>query len=221
MFSQTNIANVSSPDLGIQWLKGGSQFENLEEMRTIAKSCLKCGLCQTRNKVVIEDGNPKAKLMLIGEGPGEQEDLSGLPFVGRAGKLLDKILEAAQIDRQTQTYICNIVKCRPPNNRVPLPEEASACFEYLQSQIYFIKPKIIILLGSTSVRGLLQIKSPKITQLHGRWIEGQGELFEGILLMPFYHPSYLLRNPSKETGKPKWQALEAIKQVKSKLEEFN
>lgn len=217
---QTNVFENQLDNLSIKWPKGGSDFSSLEEMRPIAKSCLKCDLCQTRTNVVVEDGSSEAKLMLIGEGPGEQEDLSGIPFVGRAGQLLDKILEAAQIDRKTETYICNIVKCRPPNNRVPLPSETEACFTYLQSQIHFIKPQIILLLGATAVSGILKIKNPKITKLHGKWIQGQGELLGNSLIMPFYHPSYLLRNPTKEVGGPKWQAWEAIKQIKNKLKEL-
>jgi uracil-DNA glycosylase len=224
MESQTNLFSKSSPkefiELSINWPKTGSEFRDLKELFETAKSCLKCGLCETRTNVVVQDGNPQAQLMLIGEGPGEQEDLSGLPFVGRAGQLLDKILEAADIDRKTETYISNIVKCRPPNNRVPLPSEADACWVYLKSQIELIKPKVILLLGATAISGILKVKNPKITKLHGRWIEGQGELLQGILLMPFYHPSYLLRNSTKEVGGPKWQAWQAIKEVKKKLLEI-
>ncbi len=212
---------TSDSDLGIMWPKGSSDFANIQEMHDTAKGCLRCGLCETRTNVVVQDGNPQAKIMLIGEGPGEQEDLTGIPFVGRAGQLLDKILQAADIDRQKETYICNIVKCRPPNNRVPLPVEADACWTYLKSQIALVKPKILLLLGSTALTGVLKMKSPKITKLHGKWIEGQGELLEGCLVMPFYHPSYLLRNPSKEVGGPKWQAWEAIKEVRKKLTEIN
>jgi uracil-DNA glycosylase len=217
----TEELKLSAKDeLGITWPKGGSHFATIQDMEATAKGCLKCGLCETRTHVVVHDGNPQAKLMLIGEGPGEHEDLSGVPFVGRAGQLLDKILEAAQIDRKNETYICNIVKCRPPANRVPMPAEAEACSIYLQSQIALIKPKVILLLGSTAVSGILKIKSPKITKLHGKWIQGQGELLGESLIMPFYHPSYLLRNPSKEVGGPKWQAWEAIKEVKKKLAEI-
>jgi DNA polymerase len=158
--------------------------------------------------------------MIIGEGPGEQEDLKGLPFVGKAGILLDKMLDAGQISRKEETYIANIVKCRPPSNRVPKPIEVEQCWPYLQSQIYLVKPKILLLLGATSVAGVLKIKNPKITKLHGEWIDGQGELLEGTLIMPFYHPSYLLRNQRKEVGSPKWQACESIKKVREKLNEI-
>ena len=191
----------------------GTDFESLEQLTELAKKCQKCSLSQTRNQVVVADGNPKAKLMIIGEGPGEQEDLQGLPFVGRAGQLLNKILDSVSIDRQKDTYICNIVKCRPPGNRVPTFQESETCSAYLKAQIHFVKPKIILLLGSTAVIGILKMKNPKITKLHGTWIEGEN----GSLIMPFYHPSYLLRNSSKEKGSPKWQAWQAIKEVKNKL----
>src|ERR1700733_7237030 len=129
-----------------------SQFSDLANTASQANVCHKCGLCQTRKTVVFADGNPTAKLMIIGEGPGQSEDEIGLPFVGRAGKLLDKILAAAQIDRQKDTYICNIVKCRPPQNRVPTKEEAAACKPYLMAQITFVRPAIILLAGSTAVQ---------------------------------------------------------------------
>lgn len=208
-------------DKTINWPTKDNSFDSLEQLNQAAKQCKDCELCKTRTNVVVSDGNPNAKIMLIGEGPGEQEDLKGLPFVGRAGQLLDKILEAAEIDRQEDTYICNIVKCRPPGNRVPTPFESEQCTKYLRAQIDFVKPKIVLLLGSTALIGVLKMKSPKITKLHGKWIEGQGDLLEGSLIMPFYHPSYLLRNPSKNVGSPKWQAWQAIKEVKSKLDEFN
>lgn len=218
---EANHPTEAISGLEITWPKLKIKYNSHQEMEAAAKACQKCVLCETRNNVVVYDGNPQAKLMFIGEGPGEQEDLKGLPFVGRAGQLLDKILEAAEINRQSETYICNIVKCRPPANRVPAPEEANECSPYLYSQINLIKPKIIVLLGSTAVSGVLKVRNPKITRLHGHWIHGQGELLDGILLMPFYHPSYLLRQHSKEVGSPKWQAWQAIKEVKKKLLEIN
>jgi uracil-DNA glycosylase len=215
---------MNSPEnnINVAWLNSqkASGLNTLEEIKKAADSCIKCKLCETRTKAVVQDGNPLAKLLIIGEGPGEQEDLTGIPFVGRAGKLLDKILEAAEISRQSETYICNIVKCRPPENRVPAPAEIEACKPYLLSQIEIIKPKIILLLGSTSLIGLLGMKNPKITKLHGQWIVGTEGILKDIWLMPFYHPSYLLRNQSKEIGSPKWQAWQAIKEVKQKLIEL-
>jgi DNA polymerase len=219
---QANLFEANTlPKLDITWPKAVNVYSSLEHLDETAKQCRKCGLCETRNNVVVSDGNPKAKLMFIGEGPGEQEDLQGLPFVGRAGQLLDKIIQSVGIDRQKDTYICNIVKCRPPNNRVPSPQEASECEPYLLSQIELVKPKIIVLLGSTSLIGLLKMKQPKITKLHGQWVDGEGDLLSGIKLMPFYHPSYLLRNPTKETGGPKWQAWKAIQEVKRYLDEIS
>ncbi|MDX1921240.1 MAG: uracil-DNA glycosylase [Candidatus Caenarcaniphilales bacterium] len=212
------IPKSSPADGQITWPKLEETFSSHDEMDLIVKKCQKCPLGETKTNGVVYDGNPQAKLMLIGEGPGEQEDLQGLPFVGRAGQLLDKILEAANIDRKTETYICNIVKCRPPNNRVPAQFEAEQCIGYLKYQIDYVKPKIILLLGSTALTGVLKMKNPKITKLHGSWIDGEGELLQGIKIMPFYHPSYLLRNPSKNVGGPKWQAWQAIKEVRKELD---
>ena len=210
-----------------------------EKLELEISQCKKCQLYKTRNNTVVYSGNTQAKLMLIGEGPGEQEDLTGKPFVGRAGQLLTKILESVDINRDTDAYICNIVKCRPPMNRVPSQEESSYCIDYLKSQIKIIQPKIILLLGSTAVKYCLKINNPKITQIHGLWLnygdyknsgkilleaeysEELKELYKNIILMPFFHPSYLLRNPSKEKNSPKWLAWKAIQEVKNKLQELN
>lgn len=200
-----------------------STFSSYEEMKEQALACQGCELCKTRTNVVISDGNPQAKLMLIGEGPGEQEDLTGTPFVGRAGQLLDKIIQAVEIDRQTETYICNVVKCRPPGNRVPTLEEAQGCIHYLEYQIQHVNPDIVLCLGATALKYALGLKNPKITKLHGKWLdhselpEDKQALFKDKLIMPFYHPSYLLRNASREKGAPKWQAWQAIQLVKETL----
>ncbi len=188
-----------------------SQFSDLADTESQASVCQNCGLCRARTTVVFADGNPEAKLMIIGEGPGQTEDEIGLPFVGRAGKLLDKILAAVQIDRQKDTYICNIVKCRPPQNRVPTKEEAAACKPYLMAQIAFVKPAIILLAGSTAVQYTLQLNQP-ISKIRGKWFD-----YCGAQAMPIFHPSYLLRNESKEPGSPKWLMWQDIKQVKQKL----
>ncbi|MBY0548232.1 MAG: uracil-DNA glycosylase [Candidatus Obscuribacterales bacterium] len=188
-------------------------FDSLEDARTAAMSCQACGLCQQRTNVVFCDGNPAAKLMIIGEGPGQQEDLTGLPFVGRAGQLLDKILESVGIDRKTQTYICNVVKCRPPGNRVPAPEEMERCRPFLEAQIDFIKPKLILLAGSTAVQGVLKVKEP-ISRLRGKWIDHPS----GAKLMAVFHPSYLLRNDSREQGSPKWHMWRDIQEVRRALD---
>lgn len=188
-------------------------YSSLEETQAVALACRKCGLCQTRNNVVFFDGNPEAKLMIIGEGPGQHEDEQGVPFVGRAGQLLTKILEAGNIDRKTETYICNIVKCRPPGNRVPTPDEAAACRPYLEAQIDFVKPKIILLAGATAVQHILRVKDP-ISKIRGKWFEYRN----GARVMPVFHPSYLLRNDSKEVGSPKWLMWQDIKEIRSALD---
>lgn len=188
-------------------------FTTLEDARDAALSCKACGLCQQRTNVVFFDGNPNAKVMIIGEGPGQQEDLTGLPFVGRAGQLLDKILESVGIDRKTQTYICNIVKCRPPGNRVPSPEEMESCRPFLDAQIGFVKPKLILLAGSTAVQAVLKVKEP-ISRLRGKWMEHPC----GAKLMAVFHPSYLLRNDSREQGSPKWHMWRDIQEVRRVLD---
>lgn len=188
-------------------------YSSLEEAQAAAMACQKCGLCTTRNNVVFFDGNPKAKLMIIGEGPGQQEDEQGVPFVGRAGQLLSKILAAGNIDRQRETYICNIVKCRPPGNRVPTPDEAAACRPYLEAQIDFVRPRIILLAGATAVQGVLRVKDP-ISKIRGKWIDYRN----GARVMPVFHPSYLLRNDSKEVGSPKWLMWQDIKEVRKALD---
>src|SRR5262245_16113497 len=133
-------------------LKTITNFTSLEEAAAVAAECTRCGLCKTRNNVVFADGNPEAKLMIIGEGPGANEDEMGLPFVGRAGQLLDRILASVKIDRKRDTYICNVVKCRPPGNRVPTAEEAAACRPFLEAQIEFVNPRLILLAGATAVQ---------------------------------------------------------------------
>lgn len=192
---------------------GQTAFQSLEETANAASQCTKCGLCNTRTHVVFSRGNPEAKLMIIGEGPGQREDETGLPFVGRAGQLLDKILESAQLDRDNDVYICNIVKCRPPQNRVPTKEESQACWPYLEAQINFVKPKLILLAGSTAVQGVLQVKDP-ISRIRGKWFACKN----GAKVMPIFHPSYLLRNDSREVGSPKWLMWQDIKEVRKALD---
>ena len=157
-------------------------------------------------------GNRKAKLLIIGEGPGKNEDETGLPFVGRAGKLLDQILESVDIDSNEDSYISNIVKCRPPENRKPSIEEMEACEPWLKEQIRLINPKIILLVGATAVESILGTKEG-ITKIRGSWIKRDGYLY-----MPIFHPSYLLRNASKEPGKPKWLTWQDMKKLKKKLD---
>jgi len=165
------------------------------------EQCNKCQLSKTRNKVVFGDGNMHAKLMFVGEAPGYDEDMKGLPFVGEAGTLLTKIIEAMGLKRK-DVYICNILKCRPPSNRNPLPEETSLCIEYLYKQIDQIRPQVICGLGKVASQTLLNTNTT-ITRLRGNWQE-----FRGIKFMPTYHPAYLLRNPKDK--KLVWQDMKKI-----------
>ncbi|MGV3524545.1 MAG: uracil-DNA glycosylase [Candidatus Sericytochromatia bacterium] len=178
-------------------------------------SCQRCGLHRGRTRSVFSDGNPEARLMIIGEGPGQQEDQSGVPFVGKAGQLLDKMLAAIQLERQHDVYITNVVKCRPPANRTPEPEEMAACFPYLQRQIELIQPEIILLAGATALRGVLLGKR-SITRSRGEWVQWQG-----IWCMPIFHPAYLLRNDARTVGSPKWQTWQDLKAVARKRAELN
>lgn len=190
-------------------------YASLEELRPHCTSCQRCDLAAVRTSVVISRGNPKASLMVIGEGPGQQEDETGLPFVGRAGQLLDKILASVNLDSEKDVYIANIVKCRPPNNRTPTTDESAACKPYLLEQIRLVQPKIILLTGATAVRGITGNKQG-ITKIRGQWMDWQG-----YLCMPILHPAYLLRNPSRKTGSPKWLMWQDIQAVQAKLEELH
>ena len=165
-------------------------------------SCEKCRLCQTRQNVVLGEGDLHAALMFIGEGPGAQEDATGRPFVGAAGQLLDRMLAAIGMTRE-QVYICNIVKCRPPQNRVPEPDERSACMPYLRQQVALVRPKIIVCLGSTPTRSLLGDEL-RITRERGVW-----HLKKGVWFMPTYHPAALLRDLDKK--RPAWEDFKAIR----------
>lgn len=184
----------------------------LEKVSEICNKCVKCDLSKSRTQAVFSDGNPKASLMLIGEAPGKNEDETGKPFVGRAGQLLDKILLKYGISRETDIYICNTVKCRPPENRVPTKEELQACREYLDTQLQLIKPKIILLCGATAVKSFIDTKLP-ISKIRGEWFDGPF----GSKMMPIFHPSYLLRNHSLEEGKPRWLMDRDIEKVKAEL----
>ena len=179
---------------------------NLLEKRCI--SCTKCSLSTGRTNVVFGRGNPKARILIIGEGPGQQEDEQGLAFVGRAGKMLNKSFLSVGIDTNKDCYVSNIVKCRPPNNRKPKSIEIEKCMPWLDSQIELIKPKVIVLAGSTAVQSYLNINQP-ISKIRGKWITR-----EGVKYMPIFHPSYLLRNSSNEKGKPKWLTIQDLKKVK-------
>jgi len=163
----------------------------LEDLMETCKNCKECELAKTRTNVVFGGGNPNARVMFVGEGPGENEDLTGEPFVGRGGKLLDKFLDAIGLSR-SDIYIANMVKCRPPKNRDPKPDEVAKCILYLRKQVKIIKPEIIVCLGRVAACRLI---SPdfKVTKQHGEWIEKGGIKFMGM-----FHPAALLRNPNNK-----------------------
>jgi DNA polymerase len=178
-------------------LTGPSLFESVDKVKddTLLKiredigDCTRCKLHKGRHKIVFGDGNPKAELVFIGEGPGADEDMQGLPFVGRAGKLLTQMIEAMGLQRK-DVYICNVVKCRPPENRAPEPDEVTTCSPYLLRQIDVIQPKVIVCLGAVAAKTLLET-TRGISQFRGEWLQWRGRK-----LMATYHPAYLLRNPN-------------------------
>lgn len=192
----TSVAETSAPSVS------SASFSSLQAHHDAICQCQNCPLGKTRNKFVYGVGSPKAKIIFIGEAPGADEDRIGEPFVGRAGQLLDKILAAIDLDRTT-VYIANILKCRPPNNRDPLPDEMEQCFPYLKEQIRIIRPKLLCALGRISGQALLATSTP-IGKLRGQW-----HSYEGVPLMVTYHPAALLRNPAwkKET----WEDMQRLR----------
>ena len=190
--------------------------ERLIKVKHECENCQKCSLCKSRANVVFSAGIPNDKLMLIGEAPGYYEDMQGEPFVGRAGQLLDKILGCVGFSRKENIYICNTIKCRPPENRNPLPEEKSACRQYLDSQIDILKPRIIILCGKVAVDSFIDTKLG-ITKLRGKWFEGP----HFSKMIPIFHPSYLLRNDSREKNSPKWHTWQDMKSIRKVYDMLN
>jgi DNA polymerase len=170
---------------------GAPSVENLETIREDLGDCRRCKLHKTRNHIVFGAGNPNARLVFVGEGPGHDEDVQGLPFVGRAGQLLTKIINAIDLSRD-DVFICNIIKCRPPGNRNPDRDEIDACLPFLKRQLKAINPTFICALGTFAAQTLLQTKTP-ISKLRGEF-----HPYEGIQLLPTYHPAFLLRNPNKK-----------------------
>lgn len=166
--------------------------ESLANIHQELGDCRRCGLCEARSRIVFGSGDARAPLMVVGEAPGEQEDLSGEPFVGAAGEMLDKMLERVIGLRREQVYIANVVKCRPPGNRDPSPAEIETCLPFLRRQIRAVRPKVILVLGAVAYRALLGT-SGGITQARGRWRE-----VEGIDVMPTFHPAYLMRAPERK-----------------------
>ena len=189
-------------------------YPTMTQLAQHCNQCHRCGLGDSRTHAVVGRGNLQAPIMIVGEAPGQNEDETGLPFVGKAGQLLEKILASVNLVPEQDIYIANVIKCRPPANRVPTTEEVAACKPYLLEQIRLVDPKIILLTGATSVRGLTGDKRG-ITKIRGTWLE-----WEGRLCMPILHPAYLLRNPSREQGSPKWLMWQDIQAVRAKLEEI-
>lgn len=184
-------------------MHGGQSKE--EQLRVLARyyhQCERCPLHRGRTQVVFGVGNPHSPLMFVGEGPGEQEDLQGEPFVGRAGQLLTRMLAAIHLRRE-DVYITNIVKCRPPGNRTPTNEEMAACIPILRQQFAIIRPRILVTLGAAATRAIIDPKV-RITQIRGQWVERSE-----VKMMATYHPAYLLRNPAKKAEA--WEDLQAIR----------
>ena len=208
--SKQSVSTVKPSDISIKvkneistvcdedWMKA----ETLSQMREMIEDCKKCHLYKTRTKLVFGEGDPNADLVVVGEAPGESEDLQGMPFVGRAGQLLTKILEAINFKRE-EVFICNILKSRPPSNRNPEPKEIEACIPYLHKQLELIKPKFILALGTFAAQSLLDSKEP-LGKLRGKFHE-----YRGIQLMVTYHPAALLRNPNWK--KPAWEDVQLLR----------
>jgi uracil-DNA glycosylase family 4 len=209
---KSQVLNQNSLAVGLEWKKSMSakteerviNSNNEEQLKKVSQEMENCQLChlsKTRHNLVFGDGNPNAQIVFVGEAPGADEDKQGLPFVGKAGQLLTKIIEAMGIKRK-DVYICNILKCRPPENRNPLPDEISLCEPFLKKQLQAISPKVICALGTFAAQTLLKT-DVTISLLRGRF-----HTYNGIKLMPTYHPAYLLRNPSAK--KPVWEDVQMI-----------
>ena len=184
-------------------------MHNWDDLRQRCMECKKCALCTTRHNVVFGVGNPQADILFVGEGPGEQEDLKGEPFVGPAGRLLDDMLSIIDLDRKKNCYIANIVKCRPPHNRDPLETEQDACIGYLHEQIGLIQPKIIVCLGRIAAMRMIR-DDYRITREHGQWVQR-----DGIWMTAVYHPSALLRDLSKRP-----ETFDDLLSIRAKMQEL-
>ena len=184
-------------------------MKSWEELQRTCMNCTQCGLCEGRHNVVFGVGNTNADIMFVGEGPGEQEDLQGEPFVGRAGQLLDDMLRIIDLSRKENCYIANVVKCRPPQNRDPLEVEQDACIEYLKNQIELVQPKIIVCLGRIAAMRLIR-EDYRITREHGQWVEK-----DGIWITAIYHPSALLRDIGKRP-----ETFDDLLSIRQKLKEL-
>jgi len=191
------------PDAGRDAPPAWGDAPTLEAVREALGECTRCGLSATRNRIVFGDGKADADLMFVGEGPGAEEDRRGLPFVGRAGELLTSMIEKGMGISRSEVYICNIVKCRPPENRTPHPEEAATCRPFLDGQIAAVRPRVIVALGRPAA-SLLLGRDVSISKVRGIWHE-----YRGIPLMPTYHPAYVLRQYTPEVRRAVWSDLKA------------
>jgi DNA polymerase len=183
----------------------GDATATLEDLRADIGDCQRCKLASGRTHLVFGVGNPKARIVFVGEGPGADEDRIGEPFVGRAGQLLTEIITKGMRVRREDVYICNVIKCRPPGNRNPEPDEVESCEPFLVRQLAIIGPEVIVALGKFAAQTLLRSKTP-ITQLRGRWFD-----YHGIMLMPTFHPAYLLRNPGDK--RLVWEDIQKVMRV--------
>lgn len=221
LFAEPEIKEAKREDLrefvlpflpGVKIEESYPHIIKLDELMQDALKCQGCRLRSTCKQVVFGEGPYNSRIMFIGEGPGKDEDEQGKPFVGRAGQLLDKILEAAEIPRK-EVYISNVVKCRPPGNRLPNPDEVNICRGYLEAQIRIIKPDIIVCLGSLASQVIISPKA-RITQIRGKWFTRQG-----IMIMPTFHPAALLRNESYK--RPCWEDFKMIRDEYKKLKKLD
>lgn len=188
------------------------QSAELESLQQACSTCCDCELAGQRQTVVVGRGNPRARLMLIGEAPGADEDAQGVPFVGRSGQLLSQLMAEAGLDEQRDLYICNVIKCRPPGNRKPTAAEIERCRPWLQRQLDLINPSLVLLAGATALHAQLGIRSG-ISKLRGQWQDHEGRAF-----MPVFHPSYLLRFRSREMGTPQHLTMQDLKEARRRLD---
>lgn len=186
-------------------------MKGFDTLQNRCEACQRCDLAHHRKTVVVGRGNPRSDLMLIGEAPGADEDNLGLPFVGRSGRLLSELLKEADLDEDKDLYICNVIKCRPPQNRKPTLEEIRQCRTWLEEQLELVNPSLVLMAGATALKALLGIKSG-ISKLRGQWHEQEGRAF-----MPVFHPSYLLRFRSQEAGSPQALTLQDLQEAKRRL----
>ncbi len=199
------IRAVAATETDLFAAPGLARAGSLEAVRTELGDCTRCKLAGHRTQIVFGVGNPKARLVFVGEAPGRDEDLQGEPFVGRAGQLLTEIITRGMKLKRDDVYICNVIKCRPPENRNPEPDEVASCEPFLLRQLELIGPEVIVALGKFAVQTLLREKTP-ITKLRGRWYD-----YHGIRLMPTFHPAYLLRNPAEK--RVVWEDIQKVMRV--------